>query len=61
MTTPMPVICLGTSWRIQGEFESAAGELRHFLEIKADAAEADQIKDHLAQWEKEGHIQSEEN
>jgi len=45
----------------QGEFESAADELRHFLEIKADAAEAGQIKNHLAQWEKEGHIKSVDN
>ena len=54
---PYASYMLGYILANQGEFESAATELRHFLEIKAEAAEVDQIKDHLAQWEKEGHIQ----
>jgi len=40
----------------QGEFESAASQLRHFLKISEKAPEADQVKSHLAQWEKEGRI-----
>ena len=58
---PYASYMLGYILANQGEFESAADELRHFLEIKADAAEAGQIKNHLAQWEKEGHIKSVEN
>ncbi len=52
---------LGYILATQGEFESAASELRHFLKIKEQAPEADQIKDSLAQWEKEGHIKSVKN
>ena len=52
---------LGYILATQGEFESAASEFRHFLKIKEQAPEADQIKDSLAQWEKEGHIKSVKN
>ena len=38
------------------EFESAASQLRHFLEISEKAPEVGQVKTHLAQWEKEGRI-----
>ena len=58
---PYASYMLGYILANQGEFESAASELRHFLEIKEQAAEADKIKDHLAQWEKEGHIKSDKN
>lgn len=58
---PYSSYMLGYLLANQGEFESAASELLHFLKIKVDAAEAGQIKDHLAQWEKEGHIKSGKN
>ncbi len=45
----------------QGEFESAASELRHFLKIKGEAPEVDRIKAHLAEWEKEGRIKAAKN
>ena len=58
---PYASYLLGYILATQGEFESAASELRHFLKIKEQAPEADQIKESLAQWEKEGHIKSVKN
>ena len=58
---PYASYMLGYILANQGEFESAAAQLRDFLKIKSEAAEADQIKAHLAQWEKEGHLKSDKN
>ena len=58
---PYASYLLGYILATQGDFESAASEFRHFLKIKEQAPEADQIKESLAQWEKEGHIKSVKN
>ena len=53
---PYASYMLGYILAKKGEFESAASQLRHFVEINEKAPEVGQVKTHLAQWEKEGRI-----
>ena len=54
---PYASYMLGYILANKGEFESAASQLRYFLEISEKAPEVGRVKSRLAQWEKEGRIQ----